>query len=232
MLLRIVLEAPFLTRSLPAPVDRVKSSSLYVMAFSLALLPPAAWLGSDSVRRNVVTTCPFCESISQHEERDWCFWGMRGRSDSEPVIQPSRVVQDFPEFQCEHQWTVVSSEVAQWRDGPLFEVRPREKTVDFMPAGSASGAETYNQYLEVRNFIQDALVDEAFSREQFLRWLELDRNMPTQEEWLERDEGDLAAFGKIYGIVGAVTGRRGPNPYRWIESLPPGPPFDVLPDAP
>ncbi|WP_035614488.1 hypothetical protein [Haloferula sp. BvORR071] len=213
----------------------MKSSSRYVLAFSLALLPALAWLGLDSARRVVVESCPICESTSQHEEHDWCFWGLRGSNDSRPVVEASRLFSDFPDFCPHHQWSHVSAKLTRRHDSPLFEARLRERfiAIDFMPlscGGSlfVSEIRSYNEDPELRDLLHEALDDELVTRDQLFRWLELGEDDPAESGALE-DE-DVTAFDMLDAMFAKfLSGHRAGCshcPAYREPRLPPPPPYE------
>ena len=178
----------------------------YIIAFTLALLPILAWLGSDSVRQDTPAECERCGSAGHFSKRITCVWGHRWEKKSGAEIQPSLFLQDFPEFRCEHSWDYQPSNTTRVWGGPLFKAAPlgRGPTVIGCGPYSSFAVELYHHDAAFREKLKDALEDELVTRAQLVRWFEY--RWSAETEPFELADGEADAFAKLNAIADKVSG--------------------------
>ncbi len=66
------------------------------------------------------SSCLDCGCHRTERIRYWFVWGSQGSNLTEDSIHPSRFVEDFPEFKCDHQWSDGAQAEQKIWDSPLI----------------------------------------------------------------------------------------------------------------
>jgi hypothetical protein len=129
-------------------------------------------LGTEIVSCEATSRCILCEGQRSEQTRYWSVWGAPGSSQTHYSLQPSRFLEDFPEFQCQHLWSDISCIYPKIWDSPLIELNPSRRLTHVWTGCCCDEGYSVLERYEIdeiyRESIQELLKSETTTRQQLL----------------------------------------------------------------
>lgn len=144
------------------------------------------------------SSCLDCGCHRTTKTRHWYVWGGHGSSLTEDSTQPSRFLNDFPEFKCDHQWSDDSLVERKIWDSPVVRIYHDPITCISILRGLPVW-ERYETDEAYRNSIQELIETGAATRGQLIA-LAKDRDYQHKDPSTPEEEAILKTlFPDPYG---------------------------------